>query len=143
MFYNAYTDFYLIHYIVKGCGTILKNKKPLKASEGEIFVIKPGSVYTYTADETNPWEYIWISFDGEIAKLFDEVSDVQKVNSVAFIDMLQADFLANTRTEFLTGKLYEFISDLFESSNRSHNYVKTVSDYIKVNYMHIHTLLIL
>lgn len=134
-FSYAYTDFYLIHYVVKGCGTFIKNNIPKKVSAGEIFIIKPENTYVYTADEKNPWEYIWFSFDGELASLFEELDDVISVESTAILDMLQVDFLKNTRTEFLTGKLYEFISELFESVPASNNYVKTVSDYVKANYM--------
>lgn len=134
-FSYAYTDFYLIHYVLKGCGTFLKNNVAKKVYPGEIFIIKPENTYEYTADEENPWEYIWFSFDGELSSLFENLDDIIKVDSSAVLDMLHVDFLKNTRTEFLTGKLYEFISELLESVPASNNYVKTVSDYVKANYM--------
>ena len=72
----TYTDFYLIHYVFSGCGTLYKNKTPISVSAGEMFIIKPSNVYTYTADCDNPWEYMWFSFGGELASFFETVDDV-------------------------------------------------------------------
>ena len=52
------------------------------------------------------------------------------------MDMLTSGSLKNTQIEFLTGKLYEFFSEVFEKRSTPNNYIKTVSDYIKANYMH-------
>ena len=40
-FSYAYTNFYLIHYVVKGKGVFYKNGLPHKVKGGEIFIIKP------------------------------------------------------------------------------------------------------
>lgn len=129
----VYTNYYLVHYVISGCGTFVKNKAARKVSAGEIFIIKPENVYTYTADEKTPWEYIWFSFDGELASMFEKVDDVMKVDGAVIEEMLEVSKLKNTRTEFLTGKLYEFYSSIFESRPTKNNYVKTVSDFIKAN----------
>jgi len=130
----AHTNFYLIHYVVSGSGSFVKNKKEMKVSKGQMFIIKPDNVYTYTADEKDPWEYIWFSFDGELSNLFEKLDDVTDVDGTIITEMLDAEGLKNTRTEFLTGKLYEFISYLFEDTPAKSDYVKTVSDFIKANY---------
>lgn len=137
-FSYAYTNFYLIHYVISGCGTFVKNKIARRVSAGEIFVIKPGSVCSYKADMDTPWEYMWFSFDGEIAEAFEKCDDVMKIaDDTILFDMLDAIRLKSTRTQYLTGKLYEFMSELFEDSENSggRDYVKTVSDFIKSNYM--------
>ena len=55
---------YLLHYILKGKGTYSSagNIFPMKA--GQAFLIFPGEITVYTADEKDPWEYVWIEFDG-------------------------------------------------------------------------------
>lgn len=135
----AYTNFYLIHYVISGCGTFIKNKVPRKVSSGEIFIIKPGNVYSYIADTDTPWEYMWFSFDGELASIFEKCDDVIKIaDDTVFYDMLRMTQFKNTCMEYLTGKLYEFMSELFEEYdyiNSNSDYVKTVSDFIKANYM--------
>jgi len=132
----AYTDFYLIHYVFSGCGTFYKNKKPLKISAGEMFIIKPSNVYSYIADRDNPWEYMWFSFEGEIASFFENIGDVVKADSRIFHEMLSAGNLKHTASEFVTGKIYELISLLSEPTERENNYVKKVSDFINANFAH-------
>lgn len=127
----AYTNFYLIHYVVSGCGVFTKNREDIKVKSGQIFVIKPGNVYTYTADEKNPWSYIWFSFDGELSDEFERLDDVMPCDGSIIKEMLEADKFINTRTEFLTGKLYEFMSSVFEGEAIKKDYVKSVSDFIK------------
>ena len=88
---------------------------PHKVKGGEIFIIKPENEYTYIADENDPWEYIFFSFDGEMAKLFENIDDTLGFSSNVIFEMLDGANLENTRSEFLTGKLFEFYSEIFEN----------------------------
>lgn len=132
----ALPNFYLIHYVVSGCGSFIKNKVEKKVKAGEMFIIKPENIYTYSADEDNPWEYIWLSFDGELSSMFDTLDDVMKIDGEIFSEMLLAGKLKNTQQEFLLGKLYNLISIIFEKTPVENNYVKMVSDFIKANYVY-------
>lgn len=111
------------------------NEKCHNVSKGEIFVIKPGGIYQYVADEKDPWEYIWITLEGDISSSLEAPDIVQKFDSSLFTDILDVYNLSNTKNEFLTGKAYEMLSVLFENTCSKNNYIKTVSDYIKENYM--------
>lgn len=60
---------YLFHYIISGRGMLYSHSSNgeiqeyrLEANQG--FLICPGQVNLYTADEQNPWKYVWIEFDG-------------------------------------------------------------------------------
>ena len=130
----ALPNFYLIHYVLSGSGTFIKNKEETKINAGEMFIIKPDNVYSYIADNDNPWEYMWFSFDGDLAAMFNGLDDVIKIKSNIFTEMLDARDLKNTQHEFLLSKIYELISLLFEGEPSKNNYVKTISDYIKANY---------
>ena len=64
---------YLFHYIIQGSGSLdtvnedgSKNEYRLSAGEG--FLIFPGQITTYVADFEDPWEYIWLEFDGSHVK---------------------------------------------------------------------------
>ena len=64
---------YLFHYVISGSGTLFANDSEgntktyhIKSNQG--FMIFPKQVNTYIADENNPWEYVWIEFDGLRAK---------------------------------------------------------------------------
>jgi len=60
---------YLFHYVISGTGTLIANGTDGKSTtyqvrSGEGFLIFPRQVTTYFADETHPWEYTWVEFDG-------------------------------------------------------------------------------
>ena len=69
----AKRNHYLFHFILSGRGELhadnskgVTNTFRLKAGEG--FMIFPEQINTYIADLSNPWEYIWLEFDGLKAK---------------------------------------------------------------------------
>ncbi|XCP83513.1 AraC family transcriptional regulator [Roseburia hominis] len=60
---------YLFHYIISGKGMLYSHSTNgeiheyhLEANQG--FLICPGQINLYTADEKDPWTYVWIEFDG-------------------------------------------------------------------------------
>lgn len=61
---------YLFHYIISGRGSldatgedgVTTRRYELRAGQG--FLICPGLINTYFADEADPWKYVWIEFDG-------------------------------------------------------------------------------
>ena len=60
---------YLFHYVISGRGQLDSNdqdgvthKYSLSPDQG--FLICPGQVNTYQADEADPWKYVWLEFDG-------------------------------------------------------------------------------
>lgn len=58
---------YLIHYIISGKGIFETDKMTYHLCQGEGFLIEPNVSTFYQADETEPWSYLWISFNGQIA----------------------------------------------------------------------------
>ena len=69
----ARRNHYLFHFILDGCGSLTTTNDAgephlhaLHAGEG--FLIFPGQITTYVADIDDPWEYIWIEFDGSHVK---------------------------------------------------------------------------
>lgn len=60
---------YLFHYVISGTGKLdavdssgITRTYSIKSGEG--FLIYPRQVTTYYADQTHPWEYTWVEFDG-------------------------------------------------------------------------------
>ena len=60
---------YLFHYIISGRGFLdaavedgPARRYDLEAGQG--FLICPGQVNTYSADQNQPWKYVWLEFDG-------------------------------------------------------------------------------
>ncbi len=60
---------YLFHYVISGRGFLDSNvskgasqRYDLEAGQG--FLISPGQINTYSADQEDPWKYVWLEFDG-------------------------------------------------------------------------------
>ncbi|MDD6484700.1 MAG: AraC family transcriptional regulator [Clostridiales bacterium] len=65
----AARNHYLFHYVLSGTGTLMAQDSDgstqtyhIKSRQG--FMIFPGQITTYIADNERPWEYVWIEFDG-------------------------------------------------------------------------------
>lgn len=55
---------YSAHFIVEGKGRYQVDGREYELCAGQGFMITPGVINTYTADEKEPWKYIYASFDG-------------------------------------------------------------------------------
>ena len=65
----AKRNHYLFHYVLSGKGFLSSNNtagetKLYQLEAGQGFLICPGQVNTYYADDKKPWEYAWVEFDG-------------------------------------------------------------------------------
>ncbi len=59
---------------------------------------------------------------------FEKLGDVVSYSGSVILEMLSAEKYKNTRTEFLAGKIYEFMASVFEGEEIKTDYVKAVSD---------------
>jgi len=70
----ATRDYYLFHYILSGKGTLYsyndENTDKIHIESGKGFMVWPGRVNKYIADEDDPWTYIWVGFAGLKAQGF-------------------------------------------------------------------------
>lgn len=58
----AVRHYFLLHYIVDGEGTFHREGQSHRLQKGDLFIIHPEEVTVYTADQDNPWHYIWLAF---------------------------------------------------------------------------------
>lgn len=59
---------YVIHIVSSGKGVFTAGGKSYELSAGNMFLIYPGDVTIYKADEEDPWSYMWIGFKGREAE---------------------------------------------------------------------------
>ncbi len=63
--YGPYVrNHYLFHYVISGQGKLYANEEEYSIESGQGFLISPGQITSYCADEKNPWSYVWLEFDG-------------------------------------------------------------------------------
>lgn len=64
----AMRDHYLIQYITSGRGIFEIGGQKKTLSAGDLFLISPSQLAYYCADQEEPWEYYWVTFNGTDAQ---------------------------------------------------------------------------
>lgn len=59
---------YVIHVVTSGRGSYSTGGREYRISEGQMFIIYPGEMTLYRADENEPWSYTWVGFDGHLSE---------------------------------------------------------------------------
>ena len=109
--YGPYArDCHLIHYVIKGTGVFSHASGDYTVKKGQIFLAHPGELTTYTADQDDPWSYIWVGFSGTIAERLRALpSPVLDYGANTFFDLLDVANITDMREEFVIAKIYEIL----------------------------------
>lgn len=65
-----YRPYHLIHFVVRGKGTLHINEHIFHISAGDCFLIPAGKVSYYEASKTDPWCYAWANFLGINSQIY-------------------------------------------------------------------------
>lgn len=65
-----YRPYHLIHFVVRGKGTLHINEHIFHVSAGDCFLIPAGKVSYYEASKTDPWCYAWANFLGINSQMY-------------------------------------------------------------------------
>lgn len=155
----ATRNHYLFHYVLSGTGTLMANNskgetRTYSVKSGQGFMIFPGQINTYIADEQLPWKYMWIEFDGLRVKEALSVTDLRKdapvyhSHSKELREKLADEmlYIVNHPQEssfHLIGHLYLFLDYLLQSAKStklvssgrmSDYYIKEAINYIEQNF---------
>ena len=63
---------FLIHYVLSGKGKFSVRNQEYNLEAGSGFLIEPGELAFYQADEKEPWTYVWVGFSGSQAAEYME-----------------------------------------------------------------------
>lgn len=136
----AVRDCYLLHYVLSGKGKFRNKRGEYSLSEGQLFLIRPGEITYYVADENEPWHYIWIGFMGKLASAFDGAPDVMACDCRSrFFEMQNAVNSKKMREELLVGNLYFLMAELLSKDNFTRasesDMASRAASYIERSYM--------
>lgn len=121
---------FIAHYVVSGKGTVVIGKDEYKVKSGEVFLLPPDKTVYYYADNSDPWEYIWIGFNGRLSQRFFELeSPVFPFGKRIFEEIKMIDLYPDTKEEYLVTKLFEIYMELFGAKNKT-DVVTSVVNYI-------------
>ena len=156
----AKRNHYLFHYIFSGKGTLDANDwegqthhYKLEANQG--FLILPGQITTYCADQQLPWEYAWLEFDGVKTREFLEMAGLRLEQPVYRLKRKEyAAFIKDELMEIIDnpyhspinqiGHLYLFFDGLIRGSalkplnfqgKLKDFYVREAVNFMELNYM--------
>lgn len=155
----ATRNHYLFHYIISGTGTLMADNvkgetQTYSIKSGQGFLIFPGQITTYYADQNLPWEYIWIEFDGLRVKEAIDLTDLsvdtpvyhshsKDLREQLMNEMLYIIHHAKESPFHLIGHLYLFLdyltrsaksTKLIQSSKMSNYYIKEALNFIEQNF---------
>ncbi|MEY8333575.1 AraC family transcriptional regulator [Lachnospiraceae bacterium 47-T17] len=155
----AARNHYLFHYVISGTGVLNADDakgmtRTYSIRSGQGFLIFPGQITTYIADERLPWEYVWIEFDGlrvkEALNLTELSVDCPVYHSHAkeLTEQMREEMLyivrhAKASPFHLIGHLFLFFdyltqsarsTRLVSSSRMSDYYIKEAINFIEQNF---------
>lgn len=143
---------YLIHHVISGKGVYILQNKRYELSAGDTFLIYPDTSIHYYADSKDPWEYIWVGFDGLDAKHYVDQMDFSPQEPVlrglyapeivGLLENIYASYGAGTwRDAAITGHLYLLIAFLVEHAKKiagpravGNDCAKSVANYIMTHF---------
>lgn len=132
----AVRTYWLIHFVVSGCGIYRIKDKTYPVGAGEMFVIPPFEETYYEADEARPWSYIWIGFtsDSPLPKELDDTIKCPEAKNI-FEYMKNCVDYSNGRSSFLCARLWDLFALLKGKESVKYDYVQRTLEYIHSEYM--------
>ena len=151
---------YHLHFVLEGKGRLEIDGALYHIQKEEIFLIPKDIPMQYFADSEDPWEYIWVTFDGAFAETYLGYAGITANHPVmtstiptkAYIPLIEKILDTNELTFAneikRVGYLFEILSLLIEVQNAgkreknqydysSDTYVEYAISYINNNYHHI------
>lgn len=143
---------YIVHFCIKGKGFYCLNGRTHKITAGDIFFIPVNNVISYYPDSSDPWEYYWFEYTGQIANKLSsranltEKSPVRKVKNPEKVGDMLASMISdlNDKTDDLivVSYIYKFFSTIIAEREPSQASVKSakeaqlkkIYDFIHANY---------
>ena len=125
----------LIHYVLRGKGTLYARGKAFPVEAGQAFLILPGEITTYTADTADPWHYCWIGFNGALSAQFATLPAVLDLPRELFSPILRTEPADSAPEYRLAAMLMTLYDRLFSGMKTENRHVMRVENYIRSNYM--------
>ena len=147
---------YLIHFILNGKGRYYIEDMQHCLEAGQGFLIEPNTLTFYQADAEEPWEYLWIGFNGTNVKEY--LRDIGLNSSQLIFRSKQGGELKRIVVKMLKDTtsslssqyerqslLYSFFAVLSRNINISHPleqdgeniHIKRAMEYVRNNYFHV------
>lgn len=127
--------YWLMHYVVSGQGTFMRDGFCHTLRTGEAFTIPPYELASYHADKDDPWSYIWIGFTAapSLSVSLPPVLNCPALGRI-FNQMKRAMDMTTGRNAFLAACLWEIMATVQELEYQNTDYVQKAINYMQHNY---------
>jgi AraC-like DNA-binding protein len=151
----AVRDHFLVHCVLGGKGIFHYGNKQFRIGKGQGFLICPGTITFYQADEQEPWSYAWIGFQGVKAEYYLKSAgincaspifsfkDTEKINGI-IEEMLSVSIMDTHGELVMLSCLYDFLALLVQQGSigakqktmqdNSELYIRKTIEYMEKNY---------
>lgn len=147
----AQRGYFLIHFVISGCGTVQYSNTTVSVHAGQGFLIIPGETTYYQADAASPWHYAWVGYRGVKAESVTSAAGLNENQRVftaqdpAAIWQILSDLQTDARELRLnqlaaTGSLLRFIAhiapiqDPQSAISTAQSYCEKAKWYLEGNY---------
>ncbi len=151
----AVRDHFLIHFVLEGKGIFQVGERTWHLQKGQGFLICPGIVTYYKADDEDPWIYTWVGFNGigagqylRRAGLSQEMPVFTLTDGEAIFNtmrsMVETRHIRHTKDLRFTSLLYQLLYQLVEDLGAVNPpstpgavrevYIQKALDFIQMNY---------
>lgn len=146
----AVRDHFLVHYVASGKGVFYADGHAYPIGPKQGFIIFPGQVTTYRADDFDPWIYAWVGYEGRSAAILTEMVGLTRGNPVFELDaeidpyerirrMLRAASDMRLGDMAMLGSLYQLLSEIGQGRSSANEqpetrYYKKAVWYLEGNY---------
>lgn len=143
-------DHYLFHLVTEGKGRLTVPEGTFEIGAGCLFLIRPGELVTYAADEEDPWVYWWVGFNGtEAHRLIQSTSFAGGARILhpengeeirrRLLDIYDARGSSTAHEARMLGRLYLFLGELMEQApvgraTTARQYVDKAAEFISRNF---------
>lgn len=128
----------IIHYIRGGIGKFYARGEVYEVRKGQAFIILPGEVVDYVADEKDPWVYAWVGFTGALSNKFANLPPVFDVPDDMLLH-LRSSFNWEEMDEYwgymLATDLLLFYAKVLRPQAKKVDYVQEILDHVRLFYM--------
>jgi len=77
----------LVFWALAGKGRVASEGKEVQVRTGDLISLRPGKPHEYQSDPRDPWEIVWVHFDGQLAAAFvDKIRGFGEVRTVLGLD---------------------------------------------------------
>lgn len=111
----ATRDYYLIHYIFSGKGSLYTDGKEYEVQKDWCFIIHPGEITTYIADDKDPWDYAWLGFKCSPPPDFlaDRTMHIPQARSI--FERIRKEYIGYGKQWYLLTLIGRLLTELSES----------------------------